>query len=237
LSCPDCVPDCLNLESTSDPGASGSLIRAGRSDPGSQDRGNRRQFTRKARELNPHSSGPTELGNPPPNTNPSTESIDRVLRKTIIKQLVTLVISSSLVACASSEDRYESAGDPVTTRGHDCISQSTIRDYQVLDDKNLIVTAGGKRKYHAQLSRNAFGLRSNWNIGFRSSTGRICSGTGEVVVGDSFGNKETIRISSIKEVGPDELNALLVQFGKKVPEVERTPAQEEVNGAEVEELD
>ena len=58
-----------------------------------------------------------------------------------------------------------------------------------------------------------------------------------MVVGDSFGNKETIRISSIKEVGPDELNALLVQFGKKVPEVERTPAQEEVNGAEVEELD
>lgn len=122
-------------------------------------------------------------------------------------------------------------------RGHDCISQSTIRDYQVLDDKNLVVTAGGKRKYHIQLSRKAFGLRSNWKIGFRSPTGRICSGTSDVVVDDSFGSKETIQISSIREVGPDELNVLLIQFGKKVPEVERAPTQEEVKGAEVEELD
>jgi hypothetical protein len=58
-----------------------------------------------------------------------------------------------------------------------------------------------------------------------------------VVVDDSFSSKETIQISSIKEVEPDELNALLVQFGKKVPEVEQAPAQEEVKRAEVEELD
>ena len=163
--------------------------------------------------------------------------MDEVLKQTFIKQFITLVISSSLAACASSGDRYESAGDPVTKRGHDCISQSTIRDYQVLDDRNLIVTAGAKRKYHAQLSRPAFGLRSNWKIGFRSPTGRICSGMGDVVVDDSFGSKETIQISSIREIEPDELNALLVQFGKKVPEVERATAQEEVKGAEVEELD
>jgi hypothetical protein len=161
----------------------------------------------------------------------------RVLIKTVIKQLITIVISSSLVACASSGDRYESAGDPVTSTGHDCISQSTIRDYQVLDDRNLIVTAGAKRKYHVQLSRQAFGLRSNWKIGFRSPTGSVCSGMGDVVVDDSFGSKETIQISSIKEVEADELNALLVQFGKKVPDIERAPAQEEVKGAEVEELD
>ncbi len=157
--------------------------------------------------------------------------------KPYIKQIVTIVISSGLVACAASGDRYESAGDPVTTRGHDCISQSTIRDYQVLDDRNLIVTAGAKRKYHVQLSRQAFGLRSNWKIGFRSPAGRICSGTGDVVVDDSFGSKETIQISSIREVEADQLNALLVQFGKKVPEVEQATAKKEVKGAEVEELD
>jgi hypothetical protein len=60
---------------------------------------------------------------------------------------------------------------------------------------------------------------------------------GDVVVDDSFGDTETIRISSIKEIAADELNALLVQFGKKVPEVERAAAKEEVNGAVVEELD
>jgi len=155
----------------------------------------------------------------------------------MIKQYITIVISSSLLACASSEDRYESAGDPVSTRGHDCIWQSTIRDYQVLDDRNLIVTAGAKRKYHVQLSRQAFGLRSNWKIGFRSPTGRICSGMSDVVVKDSFGDTESIQISSIRETKPDDLNALLVQFGKKVPEIEQASAREEVSGAEVEELD
>lgn len=59
----------------------------------------------------------------------------------------------------------------------------------------------------------------------------------DVVVKDSFGDTESIQISSIKETNPGELNALLVQFGKKVPEVEQASAREEVNGAEVEELD
>lgn len=163
--------------------------------------------------------------------------MDKVVTKKYIKQLITIIISSSLVACASSGDHHESAGDPVTTKGYDCISQSTIRDYQVLNEKNLIVSAGAKRKYHVQLSRPAFGLRSNWKIGFRSPTGRICSGTGDVVVDDSFGSKEAIQISSIRGVEPDELNALLVQFGKKVPEVEQATAKKEVKGAEVEELD
>ncbi len=58
-----------------------------------------------------------------------------------------------------------------------------------------------------------------------------------MVVDDSFGSKETIQISSIREVEADQLNALLVQFGKKVPEVEQATAKKEVKGAEVEELD
>ena len=41
----------------------------------------------------------------------------------------------------------------------DCISEGTIRNFQVLDESNLIVTAMGKRKYHLVLSRPAFGLQ------------------------------------------------------------------------------
>jgi hypothetical protein len=157
--------------------------------------------------------------------------------QTILKQSVILFILCSLGACASSGDSYESAADPVSSRAHDCISQSTIRDYQVLDDSNLIVTASAKRKYHIELSRRAFGLRSNWEIGFKSPAGRVCSGSGEVVVGDGFGRMESIRLASVRQVNPDELDELLVQFGKKDPEFEQAEAQEEVDGAEVEELD
>jgi hypothetical protein len=163
--------------------------------------------------------------------------MDKMSKDYFIKQLVALLISSSLVACAAPGDGYESAGDPVTTSGRDCISQSTIRDYQVLDDRNLVVEAAGKRKYHVQLSRRAFGLKSNWKIGFKSPAGRVCSGSSDVIVEGGFERGEAIRISSIRELDPNALNDLLIQFGKKEPEIEQAPAEEEVKGAEVEELD
>ena len=159
-----------------------------------------------------------------------------MLRKPVIFQSIIIIISSALVGCASSGDGYESAGDPVTQRGHDCISQSSIRDYQVLDDRNLIVTAGAKRKYHVELMRRADGLRSNWRIAFKSPMGHICSGSGDLVVRDGFDRLESIPIRSIRLLEPDEIDDLLVRFGKKVPEEQETPTQEDIKSAEVEEL-
>jgi len=157
--------------------------------------------------------------------------------KLVIIQSVLMLSLSVLPGCATSGDSTEAAASASNSRAHDCISQSTIRDYQVLDDRNLIVTAGAKRQYHVELSRRAFGLRSNWQIGFRSPTGRVCSGSGEVIVDDGFGRKESISMSSIRQIDPAELDELLVRFGKKDPDIEQTPAQEEIKGAEVEELD
>jgi len=144
---------------------------------------------------------------------------------------------SVLVSVSLPINAQDSAAKPADPPGRDCISQSSIRDYQVLDDSNLIVSAGGKRKYHVQLSRRAMGLRSHWQIGFRSPTGRICGGMGEVIVGDGFGRTEAIRTTSIRQVDEDQLDGLLVRFGKKDPDFEQTPVQKEVDGAEVEELD
>jgi hypothetical protein len=105
-----------------------------------------------------------------------------------------------------------------------------------LDDSNLIVTGAGRRKYHVRLSRRAFGLRSTWTIGFSSSTGLICGNTGELVFRDGF-STETIRVASVRKVGPEEVDELLIRFGLIEPEIEQAPATEEVDGAEVEELD
>lgn len=150
--------------------------------------------------------------------------------------ILITVFSGSLVACATTEKTPDEVADEGGSRHSDCISQTTIRDYQVLDDSNLIVTAAVKRKYHIVLSRRAFGLRSSWNIRFWSSSGRICPGFGELIVNDGM-RPERIRIKSIRELSPDDLDDLLVQFGKKEPEIEQTPAPEEIGGAEVEELD
>ncbi len=157
--------------------------------------------------------------------------------KCFSKQTLMLFFSCVLIGCATSGDDYESAGDPVHSRSNDCFLQSSIRNYQVLDDSNLIVTGSGKRTYHIELASRAFGLRSSWSIGFRSGTGLICSTGSALVVSEGFGSQQySTRLRSVRQITPDELEDLLVRFGKKEPEEQQAPAEEEVTGAEVEEL-
>jgi len=158
------------------------------------------------------------------------------MNKVFLKQILIVAFSCSLLACAASEQAPDTADREPASRAHDCISQSSIRDYRVLDDSNLIVTAAVKRKYHLILTRRAFGLRSTWNIGFRSPMGLICPNSGELIIDDGFG-PERFHIRSIRQLSPEDLDDLLVRFGKKEPEFEQAPATEEVEGAEVEELD
>jgi hypothetical protein len=160
-----------------------------------------------------------------------------MISKCTLKQTLIIIFSSYLLGCASSGDSYESAGDPVEPLSNDCFLQSSIRNYQVLDDSNLIVTGSGKRTYHVQLISRAYGLRSSWSIGFRSRTGLICSTGSTLVISDGFGSQESsVRLRSVRQITPDELDAMLVRFGKKDPEEQQAPAEEEVEGAEVEEL-
>ena len=79
--------------------------------------------------------------------------------KKYLNHIVITFFSSVLLGCAASSDEYESAGDPVQSRSNDCFLQSSIRNYQVLDDSNLIVTGSGKRTYHVVLFNRAYGLR------------------------------------------------------------------------------
>ena len=64
----------------------------------------------------------------------------------------------------------------------------------------------------------------------------VCSGSSDIVVDDGFGRKESIRLRSVRQITPDELDELLVRFGKKDPEEQQAPAEEQAKGAEVEEL-
>jgi hypothetical protein len=153
-----------------------------------------------------------------------------------LKQLFITLSSSALVACAaSSESALQGQSDAVSGRP-DCISTRTIRDYRVLDDANLVVTANANRKYHISLSRRAVGLRASWKIGFRATSGRICGGFDDIIVDDGFG-PERIRIAGIRELTPEQYDELLVRFGKKEPATKPAPATKPVESAEVEELD
>jgi hypothetical protein len=154
----------------------------------------------------------------------------------VLKQLVIVYSSCSLFACATTNDDVNEPEYSQEIRGGDCISQMSIRDYQVLDESNLIVTGAARRKYHVVLSRRAFGLRSTWRIAFQSTSGRVCSAFSDLIVDDGM-EVDKIQIRSVRQLTPEEYDDLLVRFGKKEPDVKQTPEPVPIEGAEVEELD
>ena len=156
--------------------------------------------------------------------------------KGLLKQVFILFSSCYLVACATAPEGAETDRYAGESRRSDCISQMTVRDYRVLDDSNLIVTASARRKYHVVLGHRAYGLRSTWQIGFSSRTGQICPGFSDLVVDDGLG-LDRIRIASIRQLTPEDEEDLLIRFGKIESDTEQTPAPADVESAEVEELD
>ena len=159
-----------------------------------------------------------------------------MIHKYILKQSVILFYSSILVACAGTSEPSGGGSYADEPAGSDCISQSSVRDYKVLDDANLSVTAGASRKYHVLLSRRAMNLQSSRAIAFDSNTGRICSNFSDLIVDSSFG-PDRIRITSVRRLTPEDEHDLLVRFGKKEPDYTKPRQTEQVDGAEVEELD
>ena len=67
-------------------------------------------------------------------------------------------------------------------RGLDCISLLTIRDYTVLDDKNLLIWSSSKRAYFVRLFSPAWELKSSFQIGTLSRDNWLCPYGGDTLV-------------------------------------------------------
>jgi len=155
-----------------------------------------------------------------------------------IKHIFIIVISCLLVACAGTPEEGGAATDDAISSRGDCILERSIRGYTVLDEQNLIVEASGRRQYHVVLRRRAYGLQHSLGIVFDAATSRICAGFDSIrYEGDTTSSLGSVRIDSIRELSEEEEEDLLIQFGKKEPEIEYTPSPGEVEGADVEELD
>lgn len=156
--------------------------------------------------------------------------------KNVLFHILIILISCGIAACAGSNS---SLGDPgagdARTRS-DCIFRPSIRGYTVLDESNLVIDGAGRRKYLVSLQRRAYGIDSAWQIGFDTMGSQICAGFSSVVFNGSMDN-ESIRIMSIRALEPEEHESILIDYGKKEPEVQQTPTPKEIEGADVEELD
>jgi hypothetical protein len=156
--------------------------------------------------------------------------------KNIIKQYVTVAIACNvLIACAGTGAPNE-LGRDVNYSASDCISIRTIRDYTPLDKSTLLIEGAGKRTYLVQLLQPAIELRSSYGIGFSSRDDWLCPYGGDEIVIESL-SRERLRIRSISHLSDEQVEDVLIRYGKKDPDTEQAPVPaDEIKGAEVEEL-
>lgn len=117
------------------------------------------------------------------------------------------------VGCASSSGSG-SVGER-RSLASDCIFNFGIRDFTMLDDRNIILYGPGRRGYHVVLATPSMNIRSEFSIGIldRDGDDRICPYGGDSVLVDGP-IRERIPIREIEALDDVGIEALLVEFGK-----------------------
>ena len=157
------------------------------------------------------------------------------MMKTFLKQSVAVLTSCSLLSIAGVADGQDKLPRDLDLNGSDCIWIRTIRDYTPLSRDSLLIHASGKRSYFVRLSTPRFGLKSSFQLATRSRDDRLCPYGGDSIVFGRYSGDEA-RIRAISRLTPDQVDILMIRYGKKDPGDTQNPAPPEVKGAEVEEL-
>ncbi len=157
------------------------------------------------------------------------------MRKNLIKHVITVIISCALISIFAAAEEQDKLPDDLDLNGSDCIWIRTIRDYTPLSRDSLLIHASGKRSYFVRLMTPRFGAQSSFQIGTVSRDDRLCPYGGDSLVFDMH-SRDDSRIRSISRVTPEQVEMLLIRYGKKEPVDQPDPAPPEVKGAEVEEL-
>jgi len=152
-----------------------------------------------------------------------------------IKQLFIIFISSYLLISCASDSVSRNENKVLRSSGSDCISIGTIRDYIVLNNRNILVEGAGRRSYLLELYMSSFNLNSAFQLGVQSRDDWLCPyGGDQIIVGRSISDK--LPIKSITKLNKEELEQVLIRFGKIEGPKQKTPEPKPQKGAEVEEL-
>ena len=111
--------------------------------------------------------------------------------------------------CATTEPRTASGDRAAAESDTDCLRTSLIRDWDALDQRNLIVYESGDRPYHVELTQSCFGLDFATMIAFydRRGEGRICGfGLDRVIVDRTI--PEDCGIAAVDELTDEQVDAL-----------------------------
>ncbi len=157
------------------------------------------------------------------------------MKKSLFKQLVAVFTSCSILSIAGAAEGPDKLPEDLDLNGADCIWIRTIRDYTPLSKDSLLIHASGKRSYFVRLWTPQFGMRSSFQLATKSRDDRLCPYGGDSIVFGRFSGDEA-RVQAISRLTPDQVETLLMRYGKKEPGDTQDPAPPQVTGAEVEEL-
>ena len=142
-----------------------------------------------------------------------------------VKALFAMLLCFAFAGCMpGAREDAAASGDGVDalagTRAARCFRVSTIDNWRVIDERQLVVYGPGRSEaWHLQLFAPCQGLRFTETLGFRASgTDWICGDPGDVVIWRA----NRCSISAVRAVSPAQLKML---FDKDVREdIGRMPA-------------
>lgn len=117
--------------------------------------------------------------------------------------------------CASTKDEQSDSKDAARTGGGHCFFARSVRNFEALSDSLLIVWAPSERcPYKVEISSFCQGLKSTNVIAFNTQ-GSICGWPTERLLIRDMGKERSCRIGKVSRLSAEELNALLVEYGKR----------------------
>ena len=132
------------------------------------------------------------------------------------KSMVLLLLASlaCLASCASVTESPDAkaSGQEGSQR---CLFARTIYSFEVLDDNNLIVWAPNRHSpYKVEIFGGCLNLKLANTIAFNTQ-GMLCGNAGERLIYEDMGRKKVCVVGSVSRLSVEEMNALLVRYGKK----------------------
>jgi hypothetical protein len=129
--------------------------------------------------------------------------------------LVFIMGLFGLAACAGTGGENTAGGDEQQGDTNRCLFARTINNFEVLDDSNLIVWAPSRRDpYKIEIMGICHNLKLANAIAFNTNS-LLCGYAGERLVFSDMGSKTTCPIATVSRLTTQQMNSLLVQYGKK----------------------
>ena len=152
--------------------------------------------------------------------------------------ILWMAVAAMAAGCASNYDERERPPRPSVKGGEfgsaACFLRRSVQDFEVLDDRNLIIFAPGKADaYHMQVSPPNGQLRFVHVLAFESPNSRICGYAGDdLVIADAGIGPRRLSVTGVYRLDAAALEGLQVRFGKKT--VAGVAAPKPGEGAEIE---